>query len=165
MMRACSARNNSSPERIEPFEGFTDLGLGQAIDLPTRRAPCRDNNFRRPQKCTNLIDHSRVDLPGGKPGERLVSAYAPDQRLAHIVAVELVATARVCRRHRAPKADSRVGESLYHKALGDGAQSVTTAIFWLKTRAHWKETNVQEVTQTAPVRIELVPGEFQRSEL
>jgi hypothetical protein len=28
--------------------------------------------------------------------------------------------------------------------LGDGAQSVTAAIFWLKTRAGWKETVVQE---------------------
>jgi len=42
------------------------------------------------------------------------------------------------------KANSKIAESLYRKALGDGAQSVTAAIFWLKTRAHWKETVVQE---------------------
>ena len=43
------------------------------------------------------------------------------------------------------KANTKVAESLYKKALGDGAQSVTAAIFWLKTRAHWKETVVNEV--------------------
>jgi len=44
------------------------------------------------------------------------------------------------------KANSRIAESLYRKAMGDGAQSVTACIFWLKTRAHWKETTVQEHT-------------------
>ena len=43
------------------------------------------------------------------------------------------------------KANSRIAESLYRKALGDGSQSVTAAIFWLKTRARWKETNVTEL--------------------
>jgi hypothetical protein len=44
------------------------------------------------------------------------------------------------------KANARVAESLYRKALGDGRESVTAAIFWLKTRARWKETSVHEVT-------------------
>ena len=44
------------------------------------------------------------------------------------------------------KASTRVAQSLYNKALGDGAQSVTAAIFWLKTRAGWKETNLHEVS-------------------
>jgi hypothetical protein len=44
------------------------------------------------------------------------------------------------------KANSKVAESLYRKALGDGPQSVTAAIFWMKTRAGWKETSVSEVT-------------------
>ena len=43
------------------------------------------------------------------------------------------------------KANSRVAESLYRKAVGDGSQSVTAAIFWLKTRARWKEVQVSEV--------------------
>lgn len=42
------------------------------------------------------------------------------------------------------KATARVAESLYRKAISDGPQSVTAAIFWLKTRAGWKETFVQE---------------------
>jgi hypothetical protein len=32
----------------------------------------------------------------------------------------------------------------YRKALGGGRESVTAAIFWLKTRARWKETSVHE---------------------
>lgn len=47
------------------------------------------------------------------------------------------------------KANARVAESLYRKALGDGRESVTAAIFWLKTRARWKETMVSEVTHSA----------------
>lgn len=42
------------------------------------------------------------------------------------------------------KANSAVAQSLYKKALADGASSVTAAIFWLKTRAGWKETSVHE---------------------
>lgn len=37
------------------------------------------------------------------------------------------------------EANAKVAESLFRKAMGDGSQSVTAAIFWLKTRARWKE--------------------------
>ncbi|CCV15446.1 hypothetical protein [Mesorhizobium sp. STM 4661] len=42
------------------------------------------------------------------------------------------------------KANARVAENLYRKATGEGREAVTAAIFWLKTRARWKETSVQE---------------------
>ena len=42
------------------------------------------------------------------------------------------------------KANARVAESLYRKAIGEGRDSVTAAIFWLKTRARWKEVSVHE---------------------
>ena len=44
------------------------------------------------------------------------------------------------------KANAKVAENLFRKATGDGPQSVTAAIFWLKTRARWKETQVSELT-------------------
>ena len=44
------------------------------------------------------------------------------------------------------KANSAVAQSLYKKALGDGTASVTACIFWMKTRAGWKETAVSELT-------------------
>jgi len=42
------------------------------------------------------------------------------------------------------KANARVAESLYRKAVGEGRESVTAAIFWLKTRARWKEVSAHE---------------------
>jgi hypothetical protein len=42
------------------------------------------------------------------------------------------------------KANSAVAQSLYKKALGQGSGSVAAGIFWLKTRARWKETSVHE---------------------
>lgn len=37
------------------------------------------------------------------------------------------------------RANSAVAQSLYQKAIGNGPQSVAACIFWLKTRARWKE--------------------------
>ena len=42
------------------------------------------------------------------------------------------------------KANTKVAENLYRRATGEGREAVTAAIFWLKTRARWKETTVQE---------------------
>ena len=47
--------------------------------------------------------------------------------------------------HGHVKANAKVAENLYRKATGDGRESVIAAIFWLKTRAGWKETSVQEL--------------------
>jgi hypothetical protein len=43
------------------------------------------------------------------------------------------------------KANAKVAENLYRKATGEGREAVIAAIFWLKTRAHWKETSVREL--------------------
>jgi hypothetical protein len=43
------------------------------------------------------------------------------------------------------KANAKVAESLYNAATkGKGQPAVTAAIFWLKTRANWKETTTLE---------------------
>ncbi len=53
---------------------------------------------------------------------------------------EVLATAAV-------KANSMVAQSLFNKATrGDGASSVSAAIFWLKTRGRWREHDVHEIT-------------------
>ena len=44
------------------------------------------------------------------------------------------------------KANAKVTESLYRKATGEGREAVVAAIFWLKTRAGWKETTVNEIS-------------------
>ena len=47
------------------------------------------------------------------------------------------------------KANTKVAENLYRKATGEGREAVVAAIFWLKTRARWKETTVNEVSVTS----------------
>jgi hypothetical protein len=46
--------------------------------------------------------------------------------------------------HGHVKANAKVAENLYRKATGEGREAVIAAIFWLKTRAGWKETTVHE---------------------
>ena len=48
--------------------------------------------------------------------------------------------------HGHVKANVKVAENLFRKATGEGREAVTAAIFWLKARAHWKETSVTEHT-------------------
>jgi len=43
------------------------------------------------------------------------------------------------------KANAKVAENLFRKATGDGREAVIAAIFWMKTRAQWKETSVTEL--------------------
>jgi hypothetical protein len=44
------------------------------------------------------------------------------------------------------RANSDVAASLFRHATGEGRGAVTAAIFWLKTRAGWKETQRHELT-------------------
>jgi hypothetical protein len=61
------------------------------------------------------------------------------------------------------KANARVAESLYRKAIGEGRESVTAAIFWLKTRARWKETSVHEHVAEEKISISETHAFLQRS--
>ncbi len=79
--------------------------------------------------------------------EALAGYGVPEAEIAGVVAVD----PKTLRKHYRDeldtgsiKANSRIAESLYKKAMGDGPQSVTAAIFWLKTRAKWKETPIEE---------------------
>ena len=40
------------------------------------------------------------------------------------------------------KAIAKVANALFKKAMGDGKDSAASAMFFLKTRAQWRETNV-----------------------
>jgi hypothetical protein len=48
--------------------------------------------------------------------------------------------------HGHVNANAKVAENLYRKATGEGREAVIAAIFWLKTRAGWRETNIHELT-------------------
>jgi len=56
------------------------------------------------------------------------------------------------------KATSQVAQSLFQKAIGSGSQSVTAAIFWMKTRAGWRETPT--AVEVSGPNGEAIPMEF-----
>lgn len=59
--------------------------------------------------------------------------------------------------HGHTKANAKVAENLFRKATGDGREAVIAAIFWMKTRAGWRETSVHEIggAGTRPIAIEV----------
>lgn len=52
------------------------------------------------------------------------------------------------------KANAKVAENLFRKATGEGKESVTAAIFWLKTRARWREVQKDE-TDSQPLIVQI----------
>ena len=67
----------------------------------------------------------------------------PEPNIARVVGID----AKTLRKHYREeldtgqtKATAKVAESLFRKATTDGPQSVTAAIFWLKTRGGWRES-------------------------
>jgi hypothetical protein len=46
----------------------------------------------------------------------------------------------------AAKTTALVGQNLFNIATGSGQGAVTAAIFWMKTRAGWREVNRTEIT-------------------
>ena len=85
----------------------------------------------------------------------------PEQNIARVVGID----PKTLRKHYRDeldmgqtKATAKVAESLFRKATTDGPQSVTAAIFWLKTRGGWKETSAVEVggSDSKPLFVEYV---------
>jgi len=75
--------------------------------------------------------------------EAMAAYGVPEQNIARVVGID----AKTLRKHYREeldtgqtKATAKVAESLFRKATSDGHQSVTAAIFWLKTRGGWRET-------------------------
>jgi len=89
------------------------------------------------------------DPPTRRQVEAMAAYGVPEADIARVVGID----PKTLRKHYREeldtgqiKANSKVAESLYRKATTDGPQSVTAAIFWLKTRARWKETHVAEIS-------------------
>jgi len=73
----------------------------------------------------------------------------PELEISRVIGISDVTLRKYYRRELdigITKANAKVAQSLFQKATGDGSQSVTAAIFWMKTRAGWKETVINEVT-------------------
>jgi hypothetical protein len=92
--------------------------------------------------------------PSHKPDpltRRQVEAMAgfgvPEADIAGVIGIDPKTLRRHYRQeldHGHVKANAKVAENLFRKATGDSREAVIAAIFWLKTRAGWKETSVQE---------------------
>ena len=90
----------------------------------------------------------RPDAGQRRQVEALAGYGVPEADIACVIEID-PKTLRKHYRHELDKAhikaSARVAENLYRKATGEGREAVTAAIFWLKTRAGWKETVVNEV--------------------
>ena len=94
----------------------------------------------------------------------------PELAIARVIAID----AKTLRKHYREELDTgqikaiaKVAESLFRKATSDGTQSVTAAIFWLKTRGGWRETPqdhqiaVTDLTKLSDAELERMIGTLQ----
>src|SRR5215216_6501214 len=88
--------------------------------------------------------------------EALAGYGVPEVDIAGVIGID----PKTLRRHYATelkfghvKANAKVAENLFRKATGDGREAVIAAIFWMKTRARWKETTVQEHSAPDDMRV------------
>jgi hypothetical protein len=79
--------------------------------------------------------------------ETMAGYGVPEADIARVLAID---TKTLRKRYRDEidtghiRANAKVAENLFRKATGDGREAVVAAIFWLKTRARWKETTAIE---------------------
>jgi hypothetical protein len=91
----------------------------------------------------------RPDPQSRRQVEAMAGYGVPESDIAGVVGVSPKTLRKHYRSeldHGHVKANAKVAENLFRKATGEGREAVTAAIFWLKTRAGWKETSVQEHT-------------------
>jgi len=85
--------------------------------------------------------------------EALAGYGVPEVDIAGVVSVDPKTLRKHYRqelRYGHVKANAKVAENLFRKATGDGRESVIAAIFWMKTRAQWKETSATEIASPPP---------------
>lgn len=88
------------------------------------------------------------DTQSRRQVEALAGYGVPEKEIGGVIGID----AKTLRKHYRDeldhghtKANAKVAENLYRKATGEGREAVIAAIFWLKTRAGWKETSVSEL--------------------
>lgn len=89
------------------------------------------------------------DAPQRRQVEAMAAYGVPEVDIATVIDIDPKTLRKHYRRELDTghiKANTRVAENLYAKATGDGREAVIAAIFWLKARAHWKETSVRELS-------------------
>jgi hypothetical protein len=80
----------------------------------------------------------------------------PELAISRVLAID-VKTLRKYYRHELDtahiRANTAVAQFLFKKATSDGPQAITAAIFWLKTRAGWKDTATPELGKKEQMQI------------
>ena len=155
----------------KPSELFDRIVAKVEHDRPAERSP-KDGSRQSGIDERRGLTMSGTKNKGGRP------AYQPDERTRRqvetmcgfgIPVAEVAKVVGICentlRKYYpdeivlgATKADAKVAEALFKKAIGDGQGSVAAAIFWMKTRRGWRETNVTEISgpQGGPVVTEQI---------
>ena len=133
---------------------FRDTRSGVALRMPQsplirQLAPRRRVSGKR-DHCCSTLGRTLMARPAHQPDDvqrRQVEALAgygvPEAEIAGLVGIDAKTLRKHYRHeldHGHTKANAKVAENLYRKATGEGRESVTAAIFWLKTRARWKES-------------------------
>ena len=162
-----SAPDLTTPDEVErhfPAEGGSaverrgDGAGGTLIAAGVNGRFLAQGNAPREGMQSLPADHADPDAghapePAGRRQVEAMAAYGiPEADIARVMEID----PKTLRRHYRTeldtghiKANSRMAENLYRKAMGDGPQAVTATIFWLKTRAKWKETTINEVSITS----------------
>ena len=124
-------------------QSFIERGMPNASTSPRRNSGNR----------TERRGHGRLHQPTDatrKQVEALASFGVPRDEIAKVVGVcgtTLVKHYGETLDVAATKANSLVAQSLFNRAVkGDGSAATSAAIFWLKTRAGWREKDVHEIT-------------------
>jgi hypothetical protein len=103
---------------------------------------------------------AHVPDPAGRRQVEAMAGYGiPEADIATVLEIDAKTLRKHYRRELDKghiKATAKVAENLYRKATGDGREAVIAAIFWLKTRAGWKESMLQEIRSEAIVEIRRV---------
>ena len=110
------------------------------------------------------------DLTSRRQVEAMAGYGVPEADIAGVIGVDPKTLRKHYRGeldHGHVKANAKVAENLYRKATGEGREAVIAAIFWLKTRAGWRETSVHEVggLNSRPIEVDvMVPSARERIE-
>ena len=102
----------------------------------------------RPKVSRNVARPAHKPEPVTRRQVEAMAGYGvPEADIARVIGVD----PKTLRKHYREeldtghvKANAKVAENLFRKATGEGREAVIAAIFWMKTRAGWKETSVQE---------------------
>ena len=123
---------------------MTDNQFNGRVPKPTGRPPYQPTAEHRKQVCAMAsygVTQVNIAECFGISYKTLVKYYGDDLKTA------------------ATRANAKVAASLFRKAVSPQLTSpaVTAAIFWLKTRAQWKETTVNEHSGPGggPVKVDL----------